>query len=263
MQYDLTSRLLHRDLANKTHNTNVHKHYRIPYHLAEPQATPNDGDVGDSPRVRSFFNASSTSEKTFEPIDPAVHRPLTIGQFLNRKLRWITLGGQYDWTEKAYPKERPPDFPQDIADLVGNIFPDTNPEAAIVNVYSPGDTLSLHRDVSEDSSNGLVSISLGCDGIFIAGTEADDLPLKYVVIRLRSGDTIFMQGPSRYAWHGVPQIIPNTCPEALSSWPALRKSANVNDSELDVFKAWRGWYVLLDRHCRVLIHIGWPRSASI
>ena len=37
------------------------------------------------------------------------------------------------------------------------------PQAAIVNVYSPGDSISLHRDVSEGKEAGLVSISLGCE----------------------------------------------------------------------------------------------------
>lgn len=243
------------------HSTNVHKHYRIPYRLTEPQSISNDGEKGDLPTAPSFFNTSPTSKELFEPIDPSAHKPITTSQFLNRKLRWITLGGQYDWTDKTYPKEKPPDFPRDIADLVRDVFPQTNPEAAIVNIYSSGDTLSLHRDVSEDSSNGLVSISLGCDGIFIAGIEADRLPLRYIVARLRSGDAVYMQGPSRYAWHGVPQIISNTCPEAISSWPAAPKSASMDDSEPRLFKSWRGWYTLPDHVRCILTKLGWARNA--
>jgi len=94
-------------------------------------------------------------------------------------------------------------------------------QAAIVNLYSPGDTLSLHRDVSEDVDRGLVSISLGCDCLFVIGLEGldGDSESRQMVLRLRSGDVIYMSGESRYAWHGVPKIIPNTCPGYLENWP--------------------------------------------
>jgi alkylated DNA repair protein alkB homolog 1 len=36
---------------------------------------------------------------------------------------------------------------------------------------------------------------------------------------LRSGDAVIMAGESRFAWHGVPKIIPATCPDYLASWP--------------------------------------------
>jgi hypothetical protein len=65
-------------------------------------------------------------------------------QVLQNKVRWMTLGGQYDWTKKVYPAEAPPEFPPDIANLIRGIFHDVlDPQAAIVNIYSPGDTLSM------------------------------------------------------------------------------------------------------------------------
>lgn len=143
---------------------------------------------------------------------------------LTKKLRWITLGGQYDWTNKVYPEESPPVFPEDIASLLRGSFNDMEPQAAIVNLYSPGDTLSLHRDVSEEVNRGLVSISLGCDGLFIIGLRDSDDPSdphasRYHTLRLHSGDAIYMSGHSRYAWHGVPKIIRNTSPKLLDNWP--------------------------------------------
>ena len=157
----------------------------------------------------------------------------------------MTLGGQYDWTRKAYPEGTPPNFPNDIGNLVHRLFPDMTPEAAIVNIYHPGDTLSLHRDVSEDSNNGLVSISLGCDGLFVIGMpdEAGG-GTRCMIVRLRSGDAVYMSGPSRYAWHGVPQIIPGTCPKWLHSWPARMEepedASGINRPSND-YDAWRGW----------------------
>lgn len=166
------------------------------------------------------------------------------------------MGGQYDWTQKKYPSERPPTFPQDLADLIEGLFPEMKAEAAIVNIYSPGDTLSLHRDVSEESDKGLVSISLGCDAIFIVGlqTKRDDSSSDLngdsnkvrvektadpehnaIAVRLRSGDAVFMSREARFAWHGVPQIIPGTCPAYLEDWP----SGTGNDTRQ--YDHWKGW----------------------
>lgn len=105
----------------------------------------------------------------------------------------MTLGGQYDWTNKVYPAEAPPEFPHDIASLIRGIFDGIlEPQAAIVNIYSPGDTLSLHRDVSEKVDQPLVSISLGCECLFLIAVEDDAVEtcFKHAVVRLRSGDAL-------------------------------------------------------------------------
>ena len=196
VQLELLERLLHRDVSNPRHSSNVHRFHRVEYPLSERTESS-----------ASFFSAAAAST-IFEPLDPAVHKPFGVQQFWNKKLRWITLGGQYDWTEKQYPSEDPPEFPADIKKLVEDLFP-MKAEAAILNLYSPGDTLSLHRDVSEESNQPLVSISIGCDAIFIAGLEEKDVSggnCSTAAIRLRSGDAVLMSGPSRYAWHGVPKV---------------------------------------------------------
>lgn len=168
---------------------------------------------------------------------------------MNKKMRWVTLGGQYDWTQKQYPDVTPPPFPSDIKHLLEDLFTDTKAEAAIVNLYSPGDTLSVHRDVAEASDTGLISISLGCDAIFVIGTsptpcEADDPTRsnsdatkdeRILTLRLSSGSAVYMSGPSRFAWHGVPQIVPDTCPSHLRSWPADQ------DFQAGEYGEWRGW----------------------
>ena len=219
VQTSLLSCIMHRDLSDPAHKTNLHTHYELPY--ADQRA--------------SFFTYSPATDVFFWPNYPDLHKPLSISQALSKKLRWITLGGQYNWTDKRYPAEQPPQFPRDIATLLHGLFPTMTPEAAIVNFYSPGDTLSLHRDVSEESGSGLASLSIGCDGVFIAGRGSanDDDDVKSVVLRLRSGDAIFMDGPSRYAWHGVPQIISDTCPSWLEDWPATGDS--------HPYELWKGW----------------------
>ncbi|EME48343.1 hypothetical protein DOTSEDRAFT_118289 [Dothistroma septosporum NZE10] len=221
VQLLLLGRLLHRDLSNPQHQTNVHMHYRMPY-------PPSEKDEN-----ASFFH-DAAGDLCWSPKDPDIHKAFDIKQFLNKKLRWTTLGGQYDWTNKIYPEGAPPAFPQDIKRLVEDVFP-MKAEAAIVNLYSPGDTLSLHRDVSEECNRPLISISLGCDAIFICGLEpkGGGAP-RVATIRLRSGDAVLMSGESRYAWHGVPQVVPDTCPTWMQDWPAT------SDVGQD-FEHWRGW----------------------
>ncbi|KAF2713513.1 hypothetical protein K504DRAFT_498323 [Pleomassaria siparia CBS 279.74] len=234
IQTILLSRLLHRDLSCPSHLTNIHTHYDLKY---------------PSPESSFFSFPPISSIPLADPLDPSVHRPLDISSLLNRKIRWMTLGGQYDWTEKRYPKSLPPDFPQDLKDMLQSLFPGTKAEAAIVNLYSPGDTLSVHRDVAEECGKGLISVSLGCDAIFVIGTSPpsqltnakldsqsgnlpEEDPPKILTIRLGSGSVVYMSGASRFAWHGVPQIVPDTCPDYLKNWPAGA------DGE---FEQWRGW----------------------
>ncbi|KAI1656388.1 hypothetical protein F4813DRAFT_390757 [Daldinia decipiens] len=188
---------------------------------------------------RSFFSYSPEASAKFLPKDPTVHKSLSIKQVLERRLSWVTLGGQYDWSNREYPNQAPPDFPHDIANFLQTLFPDTAAQAAIVNFYSPGDTMMMHRDVSEESDKGLVSLSIGCDALFMvapngykhisAGKEASEKP--YLLLRLRSGDAIYMTQESRYAWHGVPKVLKGTCPDFLADWPA----------EGDKFQEWKGW----------------------
>lgn len=231
IQKTLLSRLIHRDLSMPHHQTNMHLHYDIPY--PEKDAATNE--------PRSFFTYAPESETMFVPKDPSVHKTLSMKQVLERKLHWVTLGGQYDWTNRVYPGEQPPTFPQDVAGLLETLFPETQAQAAIVNFYTPGDTMMMHRDVSEETDKGLVSVSMGCDALFmIAPNDVGKLPeaerpadgeRDYLLLRIRSGDAIYMTQEARYAWHGVPKVIKGTCPDYLANWPA----------EDGKYEEWSGW----------------------
>lgn len=185
---------------------------------------------------------SPDSDLQFQPRDPKAHRPLSIKQVLDKKLHWVTLGGQYDWTSRVYPGSQAPQFPPDVAGFLENLFPETLAQAAIVNLYTPGDTMMMHRDVSEETDKGLVSISLGCDSLFMItpsdvgkmtaeGRAALGDEKGHLLLRLRSGDAVYMTKESRFAWHGVPKVLQNTCPDYLAEWPA----------EAGQFEQWRGW----------------------
>ncbi|KAK3941450.1 alpha-ketoglutarate-dependent dioxygenase abh1 [Diplogelasinospora grovesii] len=245
VQKILLRHLIHRDLSDPRHQTNLHLHYNLPY--------PKEGDGA----AASFFSYPPDSCVRFEPKDPQIHKQLSIKQVLERKLHWVTLGGQYDWTNRVYPGERPPDFPADIAAFLETLFPETLAQAAIVNFYTPGDTMMMHRDVSEETDKGLVSVSIGCDSLFmiapddigkISEEERKEWTAKvagsdratergYLLLRLRSGDAIYMTKESRFAWHGVPKVLKGTCPKYLENWPA----DDENEKDEDKYEQWRGW----------------------
>jgi alkylated DNA repair dioxygenase AlkB len=141
----------------------------------------------------------------------------------------------------VYPDgEQPPTFPPDVARFLETLFPETRAQAAIVNFYTPGDTMMMHRDVSEETDKGLVSLSLGCEALFMiapnGGGEApvvdrEGRPKEYLMLRLRSGDAVYMTKDSRFAWHGVPKVVKGTCPDYLEDWPA----------DGGKYEEWRGW----------------------
>ncbi|KAH7192510.1 uncharacterized protein B0J16DRAFT_61596 [Fusarium flagelliforme] len=228
VQTTLLDRTIHRDLSVRNHQTNLHLHYDLPY----PEGKDED--------ERSFFSIDPETPATFIPKDPSVHKPLSIKQVMGRKLHWVTLGGQYDWTNRVYPEELPPQFPSDISSLLKDLFPETDAQAAILNFYSPGDTMMMHRDVSEETDKGLISLSFGCDGLFMIAPNdlkpgaPNEAPgeKQYLLLRLRSGDAIYMTQESRYAWHGVPKVLKDTCPNYLQDWPAREDGK---------FSEWRGW----------------------
>ncbi|KAK6846177.1 hypothetical protein PG987_001365 [Apiospora arundinis] len=111
IQKTLVSRMVHRDLSDPTHQTNLHLHYDLPY------------IEGDDTEDKSFFSLTPDSDVRFKPKDPDVHKPLSIKQVLDRRLSWVTLGGQYDWTNRVYPGQKPPEFPPDISGLLQTLFP--------------------------------------------------------------------------------------------------------------------------------------------
>lgn len=174
-------------------------------YLADPEYLTNLDAHHDLPRPIDLFD-----EREISP---------TIKNEKIRKsgLRWVTLGGQYNWTTKVYPTFEVgspgcPLFPRQLGQFVETAF-NVTPQAAIVNYYREGDILSPHQDVAEISQQDLVSISLGCDCIFYAG--AARLDVKPLAVLLHSGDVIIMGGESRQAWHGVGRVFNGTAPEYL------------------------------------------------
>ncbi|KAL8156924.1 hypothetical protein AgCh_001866 [Apium graveolens] len=132
---------------------------------------------------------------------------------LLRKLRWSTLGLQFDWSKRNYnvglPHNKIPDLLSQLAKKMAapsmSFGEEFQPEAAIVNYFGAGDMLGGHLDDMEaDWSKPIVSISLGCKAIFLLGGKSrEDEP---VAMFLRSGDIVLMAGEARECFHGVPRI---------------------------------------------------------
>lgn len=127
-----------------------------------------------------------------------------------KPMRWACLGYHYDWTARKYQKDLKSPFPPDLAEfcrkLANHVSSDITAEAAIVNYYPCGTSMSGHLDDAElTMEEPIVSISIGCPAIFLIGGRTKDV--KPTSIFVESGDVVVMSGESRYCYHGVPIVL--------------------------------------------------------
>lgn len=103
-----------------------------------------------------------------------------------------------------------------VGDAYGNAEAATgySPDATLINFYDEEARLGMHQDKDERCGAPVVSLSIGDTCIFRFGnTESRGRP--YTDIELRSGDLFVFGGPSRFAFHGVPKVLPGTADPAL------------------------------------------------
>ncbi|KAK9511692.1 hypothetical protein O3M35_000306 [Rhynocoris fuscipes] len=129
-------------------------------------------------------------------------------KILLKKLRWITLGYHHNWDTKVYSEQSKTKMPEELVSL-GKLCAkvtggwDLTPEAAIINFYHFGSTLSGHIDHSEPNVEApIFSFSFGGRAIFLIENSNNTS-----AILLESGDLVIMSGQSRLAMHGVPRIM--------------------------------------------------------
>jgi len=169
---------------------------------------------------KSKYNNITNISGTFESQD--FWRDSTdLGTF--RRLTWVNVGTVYDWTNRKYLADLsntplPPEFfstCEAVCQKVDGLK--MNPETAIINYYAGNQRRPMggHRDDAEESSAPVVSISLGCEAIFLIGLEDDEGPI--FPIFLRSGDVMLMSKISRWAVHGVARVTSGTAPKELLS----------------------------------------------
>lgn len=236
-----TSQLMHRDLADPKHKINLQEDFDIPY-PSRPEE--DDPSTDTSERVPSFFTHPQSSPDTWiTPKNPEKQKRLNMAQFLATRLRWLTLGSQYDWPTRKYDPNGTTTFPSDLSRLVTGLFPHIRPESGVVLIYSGKDYMPVHRDVSEQCQRALASFSLGCDGIFVIARGEDDgegenRP-RTVAIRVRSGDCVHLDGEARWAWHAMARTIPGTCRNQLAEWPVGTPGAT--GKERLAYEKWKGY----------------------
>ena len=85
------------------------------------------------------------------------------------------------------------------------------PDTALINFYDDDARMGLHQDKDEKSAAPVVSLSLGNAGVFRFGNP-HTRTRPYTDVELRSGDLFVFGGPSRFAYHGVPKVLPGTAP---------------------------------------------------
>lgn len=82
-----------------------------------------------------------------------------------------------------------------------------SPDVALVNYYREGDTLGGHIDDAEDDlEKPILSVSLGCNAIFLMGGEHRNI--QPTALLLRGGDAVVLSGHARKCYHGVPRVLP-------------------------------------------------------
>jgi DNA oxidative demethylase len=92
------------------------------------------------------------------------------------------------------------------------------PDAALVNYYRHDARLGMHQDKDERSDQPVVSFSVGDSCSFRFGNTSNRAK-PYSDIRLNSGDVFVFGRESRFAYHGVPKIYPDTGPPGSALGP--------------------------------------------
>ncbi|CAH8626025.1 unnamed protein product [Heterobilharzia americana] len=126
------------------------------------------------------------------------------------KLRWITLGYHYQWSERTYDPSKVGELPALLSEttlncihFLGHLLKTGNisaynssqlldkcqnykPEAAIINYYRTKTTMGFHSDDAEvDKEAPLVSISIGPTALFLLETS-EPIQCQYVPIHAES-----------------------------------------------------------------------------
>ena len=147
----------------------------------------------------------------YQPVMPRSGRPFSVKMSNCGPLGWISDKAGYRY-QAAHPVTKKP-WPE-MPVLIAKIWDDLSgygapAECCLINFYSAGAKMGLHRDENEeDFSAPVVSVSLGDEALFRFGGSERKSPTKS--IRLASGDVLVMAGASRLNYHGVDKIYPGT-----------------------------------------------------
>ncbi|KAJ1956101.1 hypothetical protein GGI12_005394, partial [Dipsacomyces acuminosporus] len=242
------------DCTKPPNRTNLDPFFNLPSEPLFTIAASSNDEVANKTSAQD--GVTQPKEKFYTQAQPASR--------LLERLRWCTLGQQYNWTTKQYDSGHSA-FDSEIDELMKAIaVAVTSPrlvfqsgggraindydgasftsQAGIINFYGERDFMSGHVDKTEENMDApLISLSCGLSCIYlIGGPTRDTAP---TAIYLRSGDLLAMCGESRLAFHGVPLIIPDSSPTYLSD-----PGAGVNDAAVSEYPEWEHFAEYLKHH---------------
>ncbi|KAJ1951591.1 hypothetical protein FBU59_000066 [Linderina macrospora] len=207
---------------------------------------------------RDVSSLDDTLSAVTRPKEKFYHQAQPAAALLPR-LRWYTLGRQYNWTTKLYDSGSTTFDPaldslmRAIAIAISDATVDGRTindfdghryecHAGIVNFYGEKDTMAGHVDKTEENMDApLISLSIGLECMYLVGGRTRNTEPS--AIRLRSGDILAMCGESRLAFHGVPRVIADSAPSYLTD-----HCAGNADAGAEHYPEWQYFARFLARH---------------
>lgn len=164
---------------------------------------------------KSLLNSISEVLKIaplFQPLMPRTGKPFSVRMSNCGPLGWVSdKEGGYRYQAHHPDTGKPwPPFPKKLLELwetYANFS--APPEACLINYYPEGARMGSHRDSDENEPRApVLSVSLGDEAVFhMGGLRRQD---RKVRVKLFSGDVAVMGGASRFAYHGIDKILPDT-----------------------------------------------------
>ena len=148
----------------------------------------------------------------FDPTMPRTGKKFSVRMTNFGSLGWVSdtaKGYRYEQVHPVTAEPWPP-IPPSLLQLWDETTRYTAPpEACLVNFYSGGARMGLHRDQDEPAVDApVLSVSLGDSAYFRFGTAS--LRGETRRLKLRSGDVLMFGGPARLMYHGIDRILPGT-----------------------------------------------------
>ncbi|MFK8908867.1 alpha-ketoglutarate-dependent dioxygenase AlkB family protein [Streptomyces sp. YS-3] len=106
-----------------------------------------------------------------------------------------------------------------------------SPDTALINFYEGDARMGMHQDKDERSGAPVVSLSIGDSCLFRFG-NTEDRGRPYTDVELASGDLFVFGGPSRFAYHGVPKVLPGTGDPAMTGLAGGRLNLTLRETGL-------------------------------
>jgi DNA oxidative demethylase len=173
----------------------------LPGHLALPEQR----------QLVEDLRVAVAAAPLFTPVMPRTGRPFSVRMTNLGSLGWVSDRAGYRYQPLHPDTGQPwPAIPGVLLALWRTVSGYSHdPEACLVNFYSGGARMGLHRDEDEDDFTApVLSVSLGDTAIFrIGGPERGG---KTGTLKLNSGDVLVMGGPSRLCYHGIDRVLTGT-----------------------------------------------------